>query len=248
MPTAPVKVLTIPDLHWYAVRNRINMYWEAREAPHISIMGQTRSGKSYLVRHGILPLCRWDRVLIIDVKGDDKTLTGLGHPVRKLPGFTHGMKRLIREDRPGDNWFRLITHDDFAAAREQVGEAFERVYHEGDWVVVIDELRAITDPRAPGLALKDHWERFILRGGSRGIATVNLSQEPRWCPGSFYTQSNFYLFSRLEDEAAHKRLSEIGSAKGLLPHITTIPRRWWLYMDNMDDSGDRFWARTTVVK
>jgi hypothetical protein len=32
----------------------------------------------------------------------------------------------------------------------------------------------------------------------------------------------------------------------LMPHITSIARRWWLYMDNMSDSGDRFWAKTTV--
>lgn len=209
-------------------------------------MAQTRAGKTYLVRHGILPLCKWDRVCIVDVKGDDRTMAGLAKPVRRLPGKMSSVRQMLRDERPGDNWYRLVTYDDVGAAREQVHEAFERIYSEGDWVVVIDELRAVTDTQPPGMHLRPDWERFILRGGSRGVATVNLSQEPRWCPGSFYTQSNFYFFSRIEDEAAHKRISEVGSAKALIPHLQTVQRRHWIYMDNMEDSGDRFWAKTTV--
>src|SRR5215467_15691644 len=104
MPLA-VQELVIPDVHWYNVRGRLNQYWEAREAPHISIMGQTRSGKTYLVRHGIGPTIKWDRVLIIDVKGDDRTMAGFGKPVREIPGAMHSMRRLMREDKPTDNWF-----------------------------------------------------------------------------------------------------------------------------------------------
>lgn len=238
--------LAIPDMGWEAIRSRLAKYWVAREAPHISIMGQTRSGKSYLTRHGIMPLCKWDRVLFVDVKGDDRTLQGLGKPVRSIPSkILQSAKRLVRDDEPGGNWFRLVTYDDWDRAREQLNEAYSRIYSEGDWVIVHDELRAITDARPPGLRLASHWERFILRGGSKGIATVNLSQEPRWCPGSFYSQGSFYFFSRIEDERAQKRLSEVGSSKQLESYVKSIPRRWWLYMDNMDD--ERFWARTTVT-
>jgi hypothetical protein len=243
--------LVIPEMGWPVVQSRVNQFWAARDAPHISIMAQTRAGKSYLVRHGLLPLCKWDRVLIIDVKGNDRTLNGLGKPVREIPGRLHSMKQLLRDKKPEDNWFRLITYKgpkNVQQARDQVSEAFERVMHEGDWVVIIDELRAITDPQSPGLHLKPYYEEFILRGGSNGVATVSCSQEPRWCPGSFYTQSNFFFFSRIEDDAAQKRLSEVGSAKALMPHITSIARRWWLYMDNMNDTGERFWAKTTVKR
>lgn len=250
MPRLDVPELVVPDLSWPMVQSRINQYWVAREAPHISVMAKTRTGKSYLVRHGLLPLCKNDRVLIIDVKGNDPTLAGLGQPVREIPGRLHSMRQLVRGRKPEDNWFRLVTYKgpkNREAAREQVTKAFERVIDEGDWVVVIDELRAVTDPQSPGLHLKPYYEEFILRGGSNGVATISCSQEPRWCPGSFYTQSNFYFFSRIEDEAAQKRISEVGSMKALLPHIQKIKRRHWLYMDDMEDSGDRFWARTMVI-
>lgn len=241
--------LSIPDADWSVVRGRLNQYWEAKNAPHISVMAQTRAGKSYLVRHGIAPLCKWDRVLIIDVKGGrDSTLAGFGKPVRHIPSKFHSAKQLLRDKQPMENWFRLVTYDNINDARSQVHEAFERIYAEGDWVLIIDELRAVTDPQPPGLRLRADWERFILRGGSQGIATVNLSQEPRWCPGSFYTQSNFYFFSRIEDEASHKRVAEVGSAKALIPHLQNVRRRHWIYMDNMEDSGDRFWCKTIVKK
>lgn len=251
MPPRTLETLTIPDMEWRLIQARVNEFWEAREAPHISIMAQTRAGKSYLTRHGLLPLCRWDRVLFVDVKGNDKTLNGLGRPVRKIPNRLHSIRQLIHGESPEDNWFRLIVFDDPKRpdiARDQVETAFQRVKDDGDWVVVLDELRAITDPQAPGLHLKNWYEYFILRGGSNGIATISCSQEPRWCPGSFYTQSNFYFFSRIEDEATHKRLAEVGSTKAVLPHIQSIKRRHWLYMDNMEDTGDRFWAKTMVVR
>jgi hypothetical protein len=243
--------LVVPDVSWDIVRARVNQFWEARTAPHISVMAQTRAGKSYLMRYGLLPMCRWDRVLILDVKGRDQTLMGLGKPVQQLPTRPQRMKSFFVRPQPMDYWYRLVVHrgpQNIAAARIQVTTAFERVLREGDWVVVIDELRAVTDPQPPGLHLKPYYEEFILRGGSHGIATVSLSQEPRWNPGSFYTQSNFYFFSRLEDEAAQKRLSEVGSAKKMLPIIQKIPRRYWLYMDNMSDTGERFWGKTIVTR
>lgn len=210
-------------------------------------MGQTRSGKSYLVRHGILPLCQWDRVLIIDVKGDDKTLTGLGKPIRQIPRLMPGMRKLIREERPRDNWYRLVaTNPDWGQSREQVATALQTVRQQGDWVVIVDELRAITDPQPPGLRLAPIWEELMLRGGSRGISMVNLTQEPRWVRGSFYTGAQFFWLSKIEDEAAQKRVAEIGSSRGLLPHIQRVPRHNWIYMDNQED--ERFYARTKVGK
>lgn len=244
MAARNIPELVINDEPWESVRARLNRLWIARSAPHHSIMGQTRSGKTYLYTMGILQLAKWDRVLIIDVKGDDPSLQ-IGKPVRRLPGKLAGAKKIVQEDRPYENWFRLVTYPDWEDAHEQVGEAYERVFSDGEWIVVSDELRAIVDPRPPGINLRPQWERFRLRGGSRGIAMLDATQEPRWVPGSFYTQSSFFWYSRIEDESAQKRLSEIGSSKALMPHLARIPKRRWLYMDNEEE--DRYWARTMVT-
>jgi hypothetical protein len=212
----------------------------------MSIMGQTRSGKSYLTRYGILPTCQWDRVLFIDGKGDDRTIMGFGKVVNEFPSKPMRTARQLAQDRrPGENWYRLVTSRDFTTARAQVKHALEQVMNEGDWVVIIDELRYITDSREPGLNLKPQWEAIILRGGGRGVGCVSLTQEPRWVPGSFYTQSSFYFISRVEDERAQLRLSEIGSSRALMEHLPTIPRRRWIMTDNLEDK--RFWAYTQVT-
>lgn len=237
--------LIIPDVPWPVIRSRLQRLWTVRDAPHHSIMGMTRSGKSYLTRYGILDVCQWDRVLIIDCKGDDPTLSGLGRVVNRFPSkMTRSARQLMRDDQPRENWFRLVISSDWAVAREQVQEALERVLEEGDWIVVIDELRVITDTRAPGLNLAPQWEAIILRGGFKGVGAVNLTQEPRWVRGSFYTQGSFYWISRVEDEASQKRIAEIGSSRSLIDHLGLIRRKKWIYMDNLED--DRFWAMTQV--
>jgi hypothetical protein len=225
--------------------------WVIQDAPHHSIMGQTRSGKSYLTRHGILDTCLYDRVLFIDGKGDDPTISGppgpgLGKVVERFPSKLHRSSRQFMKDKeePRGQWFRLVTSTDWGRARDQVGEALTEAFREGNWVIVVDELRYVTDARMPGLNLGPEWEQIVLRGGSRGVGLVNLTQEPRWVRGSFYTQSSFYWMSRIEDEAAQKRVAEIGSSRGLLEVLGRIPRRMWVYMDNLED--DRYWALTKV--
>ena len=237
--------LVIPDVPWPVIRSRLQRHWVIRDAPHHSVMGQTRSGKSYLMRYGILDVCRYERVIIIDCKGDDATLSGLGKVVTRFPSKgLRSIKQLREDDDPYGNWYRLVISLDWAVARDQVGEALTRVMQEGDWIVVIDELRVITDTREPGLNLAPQWEAIILRGGGKGVGAVNLTQEPRWVRGSFYTQGSFYWFSRVEDEAAQKRIGEIGSSRSLMEKLITIPRRRWIYMDNLED--DRFWGLTQV--
>lgn len=209
-------------------------------------MGQTRSGKSYLTRHGILETCTYDRVLFIDCKGDDPTIMGLGKVVNRFPTRLQRNTRDFMDDsdKPRSQWFRLVTSRNWAEARDQVGEALTEVMNEGDWIVVVDELRIITDTREPGLNLAPLWEAIMLRGGGRGVGAVNLTQEPRWVRGSFYTQPSFIWISRVEDEAAQKRIAEIGSSRALMDHLPGIARRVWIYTDNLED--ERFWAYTQV--
>lgn len=247
--TLAVPTLEIPDMSWPVVQSRIAQFWQAREAPHISILAKTRAGKSYLLTRGLLPLAQNERVLFIDFKGNDRTLSGYGKPVRQIPPKAMRLRSIIQKPSPEEYWYRLVIHkgpQNVDAARAQVARALDRVFHEGDWVVLIDELRPITDPQPPCLKLKPYYEELILRGGSNGIASASASQEPRWLPGCFYTQANFYFFSRIEDQATQKRIAEVGSVKALLPHIQAIPNRRWIYMDDMEESGERFWGRTKV--
>lgn len=238
--------LVIPEVPWEAVRSRVNRLWVANEAPHHSLLGLTRSGKTFLIVKGLLPMAKWDRVLIIDMKDGSDPALQIGKPVRRMPskGF-RAVRDMVREEKPEQNWLRLIADPDWAIASQQVGEALDMVYEMGDFVVVIDELRGVTDARPPGINLAPQWERLMMRGGSRGISMINATQEPRFVKHSFYTQASFAWFSRIEDELSQKRVAEIGSSRALLPHLSNIRKRNWIFMDN--EEPDRYWARTMVV-
>ena len=233
----PIEAITYQEVPWSTTRERLDSLWQTTDAPHHSVIGLTGSGKSYLVRNGILDLVKWDKVLIIDCKGDDPTLRGLGKPVDRIPHrMWRSAKQLMDEKRPRDNWYQLVVTENINAAHQQVHEAFSRIWGEGEWIVVIDELRALVDtPAGMGIGHKGWWNQLMLRGRSKGIGVINVTQEPAWVPSAFYTQPSFLWLGRVEDERAHKRISEVGASRGLMPVLPTIPKRKFLYTDNLEN-------------
>lgn len=234
-------LVSIPTRDWKQVQKRVNDLWIPEFAPHHSLIGQNGAGKSHLIVHGLLPLCKRDNLCIFDSKGDDPVLNSAGaKPVRKLPTK---LRRAMDENRERDGWFRLAIYDDVERARDQVGTALDRIYNEGNWIVVLDETRAISDPRSPGLGLQPLLDRMWLRGRSRRICVVAATQAPRWVPTSFYDQCQFVWSSRIRDERAHQRIMEIGSmTRAHIPHIAAVRKRRWIYMD---DEEEETWMAET---
>lgn len=232
----------IPSRTWNEVINRVNRLWQPEIAPHHSLIGQNGSGKSYMIVNGLLPLCQYDRVCIFDSKGDDPVLARAGaRPIRQLP---HRIKRQLTDrNKPNDAWYRMVLYDDRERAQDQAAQALESIYAEGDWIVILDETRALSDPRSPGLGLQPLLDRMWLRGRSRHISVVAATQAPRWVPSSFYDQCQFVWSSRIRDERAHVRMREIGSmSKELIPQIAAVRKRRWIYMD--DEEDDTWLAET----
>ena len=233
--------VSIPTRSWKSVIQRVDKLWVPQYAPHHSIVGQNGAGKSHLIVHGLLPLCLRDNLCIFDSKGDDPVLMQAGaRPVRALPGK---YRRALDDDDDKRGWYRLVIYDNVARAQEQVATTLERIYNEGNWVVVLDETRAISDPRSPGLGLQPMLDRLWLRGRSRNIPVIAATQAPRWVPTSFYDQCQFVWCSRIRDERAHQRIMEIGSmTRAHIPHIAQIRKRRWLYMD---DEEEETWLAET---
>jgi hypothetical protein len=231
----------IPTRDWKEVLRRVDKLWQPEFAPHHSIFGQNGSGKTHLIVHGLLPLCEGDNVAIFDSKGDDPVLAQAGAKrVRQLPS---NLKRIMDNDEPKDGWYQIVIHEEVSRAQDQVGTALERIYKEGNWIVVLDETRAISDPRSPGLGLQPLLDRMWLRGRSRHISVVAATQAPRWVPTSFYDQCQFAWCSRIRDERAHQRVMEIGSmTRAHIPHIARIRKRRWLYLD---DEEEETWLAET---
>lgn len=242
-PVQPVAELTaleqaavaerIPHLPWEEVSKDIFRMWKPKDAPHHSIVCLTGGGKSYLYTRGLLPMRGWRRCLIIDVKGDDPTLEGVGHRVRQIPKHDPWT---LQERKADSLWYRLIVHDDAAKAQAQVREALAHVYRQGNWTIFTDETRHLTDPRAPSLNLRTYLEQIWLKGRARGVEIVGATQAPRWMPSSFYDQPSFVWIGRINDERAHQRMREIGGLKrGHLSVIQRLQKREFLVVGNGGD-------------
>ena len=228
---------------WAQVRALVNKLWDPENIPHHSIIAQTRGGKSYLAVNGILDMCKRDRVLIVDTKGDDPS-TQVGKPVKQLPKHTwyDGLGR--KRDGDYEKWFRLVAPKDRRRAHDVVGEALEAVYDEGEWVVYIDETWEVTGKfHEDGIDLGGTMSRLWRKGGYRGVSIVAGTQTPVAVPRLFYDQAGFAWVGCIRDEDRQKRLLEIGGlSKKDLPILSTLRRRQWLLCA---DGGEHF-ARTVV--
>jgi len=223
----------IPRKPWDEVKFDIYNAWTPKDAPHHSIISLSGGGKSYLATRGLLPMRGWKRAVIIDVKGDDETLKGVGKPVREIP---RSDPMLRKKRQPNNLWYRLVVSDDWAKARVQVQNALNQVYRQGDWTVFVDETRNLTDPRVPSLNLRNYVEQIWLRGRSRGVELVSMTQAPRWVPSSFYDQPSFVWIGRINDERAHQRLREIGGLrKSHLGIIQRLQKREFLVVGEGGD-------------
>lgn len=229
---------------WFDVRQYLDKNWDPKNTPHHAIIGLTGSGKSYLAINGIMSVLPYDRVLIVDTKGDDEVSSVVGKPVRELPSNPWYQGLWKKETKPRDFWYRLVVHEDPVKARAQVGSALWRVHKEGNWVVYFDELYDITRARKPGLNLETLVDVMYRKGRHRKTSIIAATQSPAWVPRVFYDQSSFAWIGRIRDEQRQKRLLEIGGmTKKDLHIISTLQRRQWLLAA---DNGE-FFARTKVT-
>jgi hypothetical protein len=229
---------------WDGVRQFVNKDWDPENGPHHSIIGLTGSGKSFLAINGILkPLCKQDRVLIIDSKRDDKLVRSVGKPVSELPRRTWytGMGRRNEDYK---SWYRLVLQGDSDNKRRQVAHALAKVYREGNWIVYIDELKHVTGLQRPFLRLGPQVDEVYILGRSRLVSIIAGTQSPKHVPTSFYDQATYAWIGRIRDEERQKRLLEIGGlSRKELTYISTLKNREWL----LSAGNGEFFARTTVT-
>jgi hypothetical protein len=240
-PTLPV-----PSVRWGDHAQYLADNWVPRETPHISIISPTRNGKTVLLSKGILAvLAPDDRCLILDAKGDDKTLNALPYrPIRSIPKAWQRKYQARGNDAPPPH-FRMVIE-----SRDQVSEALATCVAEGDWTIVMDEGRYVCDPmttRQNGLGLAGQVDDIWVRCGGKGVCMVALTQAPRFMPASFYEQASHLYLGATLDKRAIKRLSEIGGDTDRIEAtVRNLPRYHYLYIGPLTNSGRREMHTTKV--
>jgi len=207
---------------------------------HFAIFSPTEGGKSHLIRHGLLPLWQRYPVLWFRFKARDDSTQGFGTRVDRYPIAERVKYRMRRRDSPAweddPEWFLLqlgayrfdyTARDDKSAtwqhARQVCGEALDRCFREGGWVVPIDEIQAINGRRPPALDLEPALENAYQRGRTQPITMISASQQPAWNAPSVYDQARWVALGRTLDEARFERIGQLGGSRerieAELPHL-----------------------------
>jgi hypothetical protein len=228
MTTVPLAVPVVP---FDQVQGRISRLWDPFELnPHFAVFGTTGSGKSHLIRHGILPMRAYSRTVVIDVKDDrDSVWTGFGTPVTGLPpAFCR------TGEGPARAQYRLIV--DRANAQTQLRRFFDQIRNEGHCVIVVDESREVTEREQIGLG--SVVENLILTGRGIGITLIMGAQSTAWAVSALKDQPAALFIGQTRGTQQAKALSEIaGGGRELAATIGQIPARQWLYADGWDGPG-----------
>jgi energy-coupling factor transporter ATP-binding protein EcfA2 len=174
------------------------LHWKSGE--HFALIGPTGQGKTTMLLN-LLQLHPY--VTLFATKPEDDSLTRL---------VQAGYVRFQRwKSVDADEYPRRILWPNarklgaIVQQREVFHEAFEKIYLEGGWTVVIDETWYVTNILKLGLDIK----LFLLQARALGISLVCATQRPASVAVEVYDQSTHLMFWRDNDEANLDRLSGI---------------------------------------
>lgn len=208
--------------------------WKA--GGHVSIFAPNDGGKTHLIRRGLMRFWQRYPALIVQYKRRDSALEGFGKAVQEFPSPDLRLKYQLRGvDHPkwetDPEWFRLKlppytwsprrNTPSYERARRICGEAIDRCMKEGGWVLVVDEVRRVADPRPPGLGLEAPLENVWQAGRSEPVTLIGATQQPASAPSSMYDQPAHVYLGRTLDVGRHERLGEIGGNTKLIK--ATLP-------------------------
>lgn len=130
---------------------------------HVMVIGDTGSGKSYLMANGLLRMREY--VVVFLTKKDDRDTE-----LWKRAGY-----RFIRKAKDIDDtrYSRFVLQPRYHEQAKEGWNLFEKVYRQGRWTIVVDEFLL-----AERLGLKEQIERAHTQGRSDQITVVVGQQRP----------------------------------------------------------------------
>lgn len=168
---------------------------------HMAVVGDTGTGKTYLLAKSILPMRRY--VVVLKTKGDKDDDS-------KWRGY-HRIRRAsqIRDER----YERFLLEPKYEHQAREGYDLLERVWRMGSWTVVIDE-----GWYAEKLGLQPYIERLLTQGRSTGISVVFGQQRPVTTSRFVISQCSHLFVFRVEGRDA-MTVGESATPR-LLPYIS----------------------------
>jgi DNA helicase HerA-like ATPase len=199
---------TLQRVKWRDLEKDFLLAWgrpEGRiESEHVSILGPTRSGKTYFETYVVQKRreLRGTNVMIIATKPADGTLKKTGWPIiRKYPPEYGKHEAFIL-------WPQAVRHANEARAiqAQTIYEALTDIWHEdSNTIVVFDEIAYVEQE----LKLKVLIERYWREAASLGISVMATTQRPRNVTRYMWSEASWLVAFRPDDEDEAKRVAEI---------------------------------------
>ena len=188
-----------------------------KQGEHVSIVGQTGSGKSVLG----LELCkivarrkgrdgRPARVVVLAAKPRDDTVSALvrqGWPVVKKWPPSYGQEHCIVWPKGGDPDTVAIQQ------RKTFRPLMNVIYHEGGQTVYIDEAGYFEDTPPTGLGLAATMHQYWTQSRSLKITLIAGTQRPRHVSRSMWSEPTFIFIFSPDDEDDLRRVAELSGAR-----------------------------------
>lgn len=203
MPVTTPQSSEIQSLSWSEFLDE----WTWYQGEHVTAIGPTKSGKTTLFRE-LLRIARKERThpwqVVVATKRRDEILDTF-----KPDGF---VKMSAWNVHDADTYPKVMFAPPLPSAaqkdvqRDQIREALTSIYHQGGWLVLLDELKHI----AGYLKLEADVELLLHQGRSAGITVVSAVQRPRHVPLMAYDQADHIFMWESRDSNIRKRLAEIG--------------------------------------
>lgn len=219
-----------PRVPWEEHADGLSQVWKPGD--HVSIFARTDWGKTHLVLFGLAPLWPEDyRWMTVDVKGDDKRLTGFARQVGSLP------PRILR-DRYEDQRYRLVLPRGVANLvrnRATALKALRTARNERGWVIHLNEVRALSDRKSPCLDIQPDLDELYLRGRPH-VTLIGETQRGAHAPGSMYDQPSHVYIGKFTDLRMRRRLAEIGGdTDNIIRAVGMLQEHEFLYVRTADD-------------
>lgn len=198
-----VRVRDVPMLPWTTAMREMD--WKQGE--HVTVIGPTGIGKTE-VTTALADYRKW--IVYLNTKNKDKTRDLLINRdnykiIRDAAGLQPEIARHYVVWPSIPKRASVDTIKDIN--REVFREALMRIYRQGGWTILINELRYISQR----LKLDDELLLLWLQGRSEDISVVAEAQRPRWVPLEAFDQPEHLFFFRDSDGNNVSRIAELVS-------------------------------------